>query len=189
MAVTGEGFAYLAIPRTASRATENWLVAIGGEKRRFADGPENAISTHSRIPAEEADGRFLFTCVRHPFQRWVSAWRHWQGDRQPFGPWLEHVINTWKAGYPYGSDFCWRSQSEYLDLHPGIHTIRFEELPGALFDLPFVRGKDLPPYPEDNKGEHAEYTDDWRRHYGRRELMLALEHSGDDFERLGYPIL
>lgn len=178
MACIGDDFAYLAIPRTASRAITVWLLEnFRGNKTR----PEERgfRDLHCKFPPQP--GKCVFTCVRNPLSRLVSFWRHCNTGR-PLLEWLEKAAMAKRNGYK--NDLFYRNQTEFIEGYDNIHIVRFEDLPGSLWELPFVNGQ-RPPFPETMKHETRSHTG-YLHLFGRRELELALEHSGDDFDRFGY---
>jgi Sulfotransferase family len=173
-------------------------VAPGHPHQRIADYP--FINDPGRW--EGAGREFVFTFVRNPFARMLSAYlnkivlhrdpsvwgrfaaRHGLGEEAlPFGEFLELVART----PPAQMDMHWRPQSHTVAPHAVAYDFvgsmeRFEEDLGQV--LTRIFGRDLPVH------EHAPHrtgsTDQLADHYGAEEIDLVRRICAVDFRELGY---
>lgn len=134
MYVLGDKFAFIAHPRTASRATGKALVAAGCDTH---DGHHTAVP--KRCEQILADGGIVACTIRNPFDLAVSWYFNWhfeeRGVRTKPGEFEPYVLGGFKSGY-YVED----NDPYYYGLQWANRVLRFENLEEDLHNLMLEAG-------------------------------------------------
>jgi hypothetical protein len=168
-------YVYIAIPRTGSVAMSCWLTEHYGGRQ--------VGGHHSRRVADAYADHLVFTVVRDPYCRMLSAW--WFCCQRPsphpdFPPGLDFgsFMERWRR-YHAGL-----TQVQYVDEAGCTEALHLELLSTQITRLPFVSQQDLP-VPRDNTSDCPHYTARFFRDHPVYELMV-WDYCTEDFERFGY---
>ena len=186
--IIGPDYVFIAIPRTASVSIASWLVANHG-------GVWHGDHHGTDIPPEHRS-KFTFTVVRDPFTRLPSMYRYVAEKFWPVARWREsQEAADWRAlGIPFDCDLTtfveWAatqrrhqrcSQWEMLADVRLDQTLKFEDLPDCISDMPFRGDRDIVTLPRLGKtGSTPALT--------TRERDAIWLHSRRDFRKFGYAI-
>ena len=206
------GFIYLNNPKVGCSTVKNALwTAIAGDhppdRNRKVHGLEGSPFVNTLVDAERVRKAFVFTFVRNPFQRLVSAYlnkvlakrdRVWPGfarnhglnpqDPISFAAFVEII----SAIPPEQHDPHWRPQ--YLNTqYPLVRPNLIADLDAMDAELPRVLARLFPgkagvlnSTPQRNQGTKARNI--WRDHYADTATVArVLALYGPDFAAFGYP--
>lgn len=173
----GAKLAFLANPRTASRAVKEALKLLGFELRG---------SHHSGFARSHMDpSRYkTFTTVRHHADALVSWACHLNVD--PLAPcWLEDVLE--KLPRQHGLIEPWGPGQLFPWAHHADVILRFEGLEAQLASLVFDH-LGVVPLELEHVGRSAERPVAWRDLYDPVQLELVRGAFGAEMELLGYSL-
>jgi hypothetical protein len=168
---------YFFNPRTASRATADWLVdhVIGAE--RVSGNHHNGLDfliKKGHVPEDHEDWDFYQT-VRHPCDWVTSVFLATNAYRGKY-PRLINWFKDGMPGIPNGPDhtFFWR--------FPGVSALLYEDIEWSLQN---AFGPLKPLYY--NEAHKTEGKGDWHDHWQMREVEFARKHF-IDLEKWGYEL-
>ncbi|MCX6017647.1 MAG: sulfotransferase family 2 domain-containing protein [Chloroflexi bacterium] len=183
-------YVYIGIPRTGSKSMNRWLLDhFQGEWF----GEHHAWN----VPAEARD-YFIFTIVRNPYDREMSAWHFipWSApeDRTPL-PVSEFAAGMrGTAKYKDGTTIIEghetpevrMNQANYVARAGVKHVLHFERLPHCLTELPFVVPNAVPPFPH-RPERGVRPPGGFFDHFKNPEDEAAVwAYADDDFAAFGY---
>jgi hypothetical protein len=167
--IVGPWWVYIAVPRTASKSTCEWLERHGGV---YPGGGYHA----SLVPPEHAD-KVIFATVRNPYDRMVSLYRlvkdqaqYVDGDNHPYKQAARRTMPEFVRWCMEQQTELWSPQAWILrHVIDRVHLLRYEEI--GRWGRVLLRINAA-------KGEMVVVD---------RETVAAInEHSAEDFERFGY---
>lgn len=189
-------FAYLAIPRTASRTMRNWVTteygAVVNGNHHHMQIEENEI--HKK---EEISNYFVFTIIRNPYQRIISHWR-WNypdsNDADLISHFEKDITNMILddsgkivSGKPIRGLVAKQMhllENAAVEFKNPIYKYRMENLEQNLSYLPFL---DKPVKLADRVGSGGNKYGDWRKFYNKRVVKSKIfAYYRQDFRVLGY---
>ena len=183
-------YVYIGIPRTGSKSMNRWLMD-------HFHGEWFGAHHDWQVP-DEAKHYFIFTLVRNPYDREMSAWYFvpWSApeDRKPLP--IDQYAELMQQTVPYKdgevkiegheTPEVRMNQKHYVDRAGVSKVLYFEHLPDCLKELPFVDKDNLPPFPHmPERGSRPEGS--FFDHFKRKEDEEAVwAYASDDFEAFGY---
>jgi hypothetical protein len=183
-------YVYIGIPRTGSKSMNRWLMDhFQGEW----------VGEHHQwqVP-EEAKDYLIFTLVRNPYDREMSAWYFipWSApeDRapMPLDQFAEGMKQT--AKYRDGTTVIEghetpevrMNQANYVKRAGVTQVLHFERLPECLKALPFVDPANMPPFPH-RPERGVRPMGGFFDHFKQKEDEEGVwEYAREDFETFGY---
>lgn len=184
-------FTYTQIPHTGSTSMAHWL------KYNFL-GWVRYGSKHSwEHPIHMLNNNwYRFTMVRNPYER-MFTWYWFDKERNPkprtFKEFMHFMIDR-KVRAPLEEcrDGPLRIPEFYTPQITWVRNIKahcwlqLEDIPGALKELPFVRGKEAV-FPHRNRTSSRPRIP-FKEYFSLTQADLVIEHSKEDFEAFGYEI-
>lgn len=149
-------YVYVATPKTGTRSMYAFLIDYYRGRLHQEHG--------RKLPSWAGPKTFVFTTVRDPYMRAVSAWwsikserhdnRHHHQEllRSRFGGTDLECFMDWLI-LGMGGSQLWPllNQTEFLAQAGGVRTLRMEDLPHCVRGLPFVNGTALGKFPHRNR--------------------------------------
>ena len=157
---------YIALPHTASTSLREWLI-------RFHGGIKEGEDHSSYIPVSYHDALF-FTVMRDPYDRAAGLWKklarkpdreahenYWKSAGIPFAKSLTDYCEMLVEGsFPPARRFVFWNQSKHLNgMKPRV--LRFDKMPDALLELPFVDDVSTFPHRNRNGADKSDYPVVW----------------------------
>lgn len=155
---------FVEVPKTASRSCREYMLSAVQDARPVADYHTTSI------PPEYA-GYTVAACVRNPYARMYSIWKYITGGRGRFADFVDSM-NKARGLFTL-------SQTCFLSAVRVDHVIRFELLPGSLFDLLGCTA----PFPHIHR---TSTRDEWRQAYTGTLADQVYTLWRDDFRQYGY---
>lgn len=186
-------FIYLAIPRTASRTTRNWVVKDYGA---VMSGGHHTMTWTNEPEIQKAmvNDYFVFTTIRNPYKRMLSYWRHTY-EQKSTEELLElfvrdvsaMVVDIRRDGQPGVVPGFPRPQTVFLDqaktIFPNIHVVDIKDLKDNFSKLPFVDK----PVELERVGQAGNSVGDWTAFYRQKPIREKIfQYFQRDFQELGF---
>ena len=183
-------FVYIAIPRTASKSMSEWLV-------QWFNGEWYGFHHQWRVPEAYSD-YLIFTMVRNPYERELSAWffQSKMDDDPPPPRDPSEFVEVTSELYLQGDCTVLieghnvpevRMNQAHWVKKAGISLVlHYERLPECLIDLPFVKPEDIPSFPRvSERGQRPEH-DFFAVFPAPQAEVNVWKYAKDDFEMFGY---
>lgn len=178
---------YLRIPKTANRSITRALRKLGGPCKEVRPGNKAPYWRRRTVPDDYVDF-FTFMCVRNPYARLASHYRH-RHDKKVSGAvhkraknwsfprYVNWTVNIDDDLFPNSKDL---PQTWFLDGCRVDRVIRFERLAQSFRKLPFVPGGFVLPK------VNVSSSYDWRDFYNQKLADKVYRWAAEDFRRFGY---
>lgn len=177
----------IGIPKAGSQSVARWLVD-------HFDGSPLGYHHAWQVPDELAD-HLVFTVVRDPYERCLSAWwyRCQEPSRQhgpmhgwPFDRFMRSVLAHRRSSGPPDpwSTAASMTQTQFVELSGARLALQLER-PQDFRLLPFVPSQ-VPPLPRENQTS-TKPPGTFSDHFGAAEEQLVWDYCSEDFARFGYP--
>lgn len=186
-------FIYLAIPRTASRTTRNWIVSNYGAV--MSGGHHTMTWTNEpEIQKNMVKDYFVFSTIRNPYKRMLSYWRHTYENKTTeelhklfARDVMQANVTVRQDGHPSVISGFPRPQTVFIEqaktIFPEILLVNIKDLEENFKNLPFVDK----PVVVDKIGQSGNPIGDWKLFYQdktiRDRIYLYFQR---DFEELKF---
>ncbi len=180
-------YVYIAIPRTGSKSMCKWLV-------ENYQGEWLGYHHQWQVP-DEFRGFLIFTLVRNPYDREVSAWFFEpviKSGKEPPRP--QSLAEVMRETIPLKDGTVKlegtsvpevrMNQKNFVDKAGVSLVLHFEQLPTCLRELPFVH--ELPPFPHENAGGYRPPGTTFFDLFTSEEEDLVWQYASEDFAAFGY---
>lgn len=182
-------YVYIGIPRTGSKSMNRWLMD------HFA-GEWVGYHHQWQVPADAQD-YLIFTLVRNPYERQVSAWYHlpWSAPEAAAPKPTDQFAEVMQEVVPYKDGTrkieghnvpeAGMNQKAYVDKAGVALVLHFEHLPNCLKQLPFVDHNNVPPFPHiEERGQRPQQN--FFDLFTMEDEKLVWAYAAEDFAAFGY---
>lgn len=181
----GQRWVYVGVPKTASTALHEYLIALGGVRLGRQHGMD--------VPPE-LRGYRVFATVMNPYRRAWSLWRMFCGDAAKGAPFAQHVPPEALASFAVFVEqvlggavetitlYRWTVHRWLAELPAGTEPIVLpvERLDAGLRRLGVIGRRERVPVRNITKG-------DWLAAYDERAVEAVRAWAAEDFRRFRYP--
>lgn len=167
--------AFIHIPKCAGTSISKWL-------QKHARGEKHG-GKHSKMHEHPSfgDSRFIFTCVRNPYDWVLSAWKYMVANDGRSHLVKGVTLDDWVFGEVMFTHMCGVQQHEYIDINRIDYIMKYENLHNDFKKIQGIFKVDVDmDYLNKSKYKPDVLTDDMKD--------KIANHYHKDFELFGYNI-